>query len=245
MTTLFATMAANLEGTRADIDSEFLHDFRVAVRRTRSVLGHGRRGDPTGPAGRPAAPSSSGWATSPPPPVTWTSTCSTSTTSRRPSGRRVDGDLVPLRSFLVDRQRRAHARAGRRRSTRRATPGWSTSWSHWLADPRAAAGATDPAVVPQAARAGAGGGRRAHLEDLPAPGARRSAHHPRLAAHRPARPAQGRQEAALRPGVLRQPVRPRRDRPRGQGAQGGAGRARAPSRTARCRRRRWPGWGRS
>jgi len=32
-------MEANLEGTRADLDSEFLHDFRVAVRRTRSALG--------------------------------------------------------------------------------------------------------------------------------------------------------------------------------------------------------------
>jgi len=32
-------MEANEAGTREDIDSEFLHDFRVAVRRTRSLLG--------------------------------------------------------------------------------------------------------------------------------------------------------------------------------------------------------------
>jgi len=36
---LFAAMLANEPGTRDDLDSEFLHDFRVAVRRTRSVLG--------------------------------------------------------------------------------------------------------------------------------------------------------------------------------------------------------------
>jgi CHAD domain-containing protein len=32
-------MQANEDGTRRDLDSEFLHDFRVAVRRTRSCLG--------------------------------------------------------------------------------------------------------------------------------------------------------------------------------------------------------------
>ncbi len=35
---LLATMRDNLQGTKEDIDSEFLHDFRVAVRRTRSAL---------------------------------------------------------------------------------------------------------------------------------------------------------------------------------------------------------------
>lgn len=35
---LTETMAVNFAGTIADTDSEFLHDFRVAVRRTRSVL---------------------------------------------------------------------------------------------------------------------------------------------------------------------------------------------------------------
>lgn len=39
LVTLFDTMLANEAGTIADLDSEFLHDFRVAVRRTRSVLG--------------------------------------------------------------------------------------------------------------------------------------------------------------------------------------------------------------
>lgn len=40
--TLAATMDDNLPGTRADTDSEFLHDYRVAVRRTRSILATGR-----------------------------------------------------------------------------------------------------------------------------------------------------------------------------------------------------------
>jgi CHAD domain-containing protein len=35
-------MEATLPGTIDDIDPEFLHDFRVAVRRTRSVLGHAK-----------------------------------------------------------------------------------------------------------------------------------------------------------------------------------------------------------
>ncbi|MDD1609869.1 MAG: CHAD domain-containing protein [Methylococcaceae bacterium] len=35
---LLKTIKANEQGTIADIDSEFLHDFRVAVRRTRSAL---------------------------------------------------------------------------------------------------------------------------------------------------------------------------------------------------------------
>ncbi|MFW5970170.1 MAG: CHAD domain-containing protein [Halofilum sp. (in: g-proteobacteria)] len=36
---LLAALEANETGVREDIDSEFLHDFRVAVRRTRSALG--------------------------------------------------------------------------------------------------------------------------------------------------------------------------------------------------------------
>ncbi len=35
---LLDTLEANIDGTKSDIDSEFLHDLRVAVRRTRSAL---------------------------------------------------------------------------------------------------------------------------------------------------------------------------------------------------------------
>ncbi len=37
------TMEANRQGAIDDVDPEFLHDLRVAVRRTRSVLSHGKR----------------------------------------------------------------------------------------------------------------------------------------------------------------------------------------------------------
>ena len=37
------TMEANRQGTIDDVDPEFLHDLRVAVRRSRSVLSHGKR----------------------------------------------------------------------------------------------------------------------------------------------------------------------------------------------------------
>lgn len=40
---LAGTIDANWQGTVDDVDAEFLHDFRVAVRRTRSVLGHGKK----------------------------------------------------------------------------------------------------------------------------------------------------------------------------------------------------------
>ena len=36
---LLAAMRANEDGTRRDLDPEYLHDFRVAIRRTRSCLG--------------------------------------------------------------------------------------------------------------------------------------------------------------------------------------------------------------
>ena len=38
LTSLFDTLLANVNGTVRDIDTEFLHDLRVAVRRTRSAL---------------------------------------------------------------------------------------------------------------------------------------------------------------------------------------------------------------
>lgn len=45
---LLKNMKANLPGVRKDIDTEFLHDFRVAVRRTRSLLSLMKGVFPTG-----------------------------------------------------------------------------------------------------------------------------------------------------------------------------------------------------
>jgi CHAD domain-containing protein len=42
MQALLDVMTANFHGTVDDVDSEYLHDFRVAVRRTRSMLQEGR-----------------------------------------------------------------------------------------------------------------------------------------------------------------------------------------------------------
>lgn len=50
--TLWATVRANAEGTRRDLDPEFLHDFRVAVRRTRSVLSQVKAVFPEGDVSR-------------------------------------------------------------------------------------------------------------------------------------------------------------------------------------------------
>lgn len=44
---LLQSTLTNEEGTRQDLDSEFLHDFRVAVRRTRAALSQVKRAFPT------------------------------------------------------------------------------------------------------------------------------------------------------------------------------------------------------
>ena len=49
---LDATLMANLDGMLRDVDSEFLHDFRVAVRRTRTALSRMRAVVPPGAARR-------------------------------------------------------------------------------------------------------------------------------------------------------------------------------------------------
>jgi len=48
LSNLSATIDANWQGTVDDVDPEFLHDLRVAVRRTRSVLTHGKQVLPAG-----------------------------------------------------------------------------------------------------------------------------------------------------------------------------------------------------
>jgi len=107
LVTLNATMADNLEGTRADTDSEFLHDFRVAVRRTRSVLQEGV--DVLAPDARDR------WRGE----FKWLGDITTPTRdadvhlldlpalmATLPPERAAD--LSPLRGLLIDRQRRSH-----------------------------------------------------------------------------------------------------------------------------------------
>ena len=52
LTRLFTTAQANVPGTIRDVDTEFLHDLRIAVRRTRSVLKLARAALPAGLADR-------------------------------------------------------------------------------------------------------------------------------------------------------------------------------------------------
>ncbi len=148
VSTLIDTMMANQAGTMADTDSEFLHDFRVAVRRTRSMLGMAKGVIPPELLVRLREG------------FKWLGDITTPTrdldvylldfddfeTAVGPSRR---GDLGSLRSFLVERQRRAHGEL---------VAGLESDRYHdlvrlvtdWLADPGAVEGATDPDVVPRA-----------------------------------------------------------------------------------------------
>ncbi len=52
LTALLDTIEANVPGTVRDVDTEFLHDLRIAVRRTRSALKLAGDALPGGVAGR-------------------------------------------------------------------------------------------------------------------------------------------------------------------------------------------------
>ena len=147
---LFATMLVNEAGTRADVDSEFLHDYRVAVRRTRSVLAMAK-------------------GVVPPPLLDelrrefkWLGDITTPTRdfdvylltypqfeASLPESRRAD--LRPLRSFLVEHQRLAQTELVAALDS----PRYATLVDHyrrWRADPRREPAATDPEVVPDVER---------------------------------------------------------------------------------------------
>ena len=72
---LLGILLANEPGLRANLDTEFLHDFRVALRRTRSLLGQIRHVFPPD-AVEHFSSEFRGWAVSPARPATWT--CSSS-----------------------------------------------------------------------------------------------------------------------------------------------------------------------
>jgi CHAD domain-containing protein len=149
LTTLAATMAANLDGTLADTDSEFLHDFRVAVRRTRSVLQEGARVLPPDDRAH--------WRAR----FKWLGDITTPTRDADvhlldlpelmaglPPGR--VADLGPLRDLMVDEQRRAHAELAAHLGSDRYHD-LVEAWDRFLADPWTGAGADAarpaPAVV--------------------------------------------------------------------------------------------------
>ena len=147
---LLATMAANEPGTRGDVDSEFLHDYRVAVRRTRSVLGMAK-----GVIPYPMLPQLRD-------DFKWLGDITTPTRdfdvylltypdfeALLPES--VRPDLGPLRSFLADHQRVAHAQLVADLDSPRYTA-LIDRYRSWLVAPAFALGATDPAVIPDAGR---------------------------------------------------------------------------------------------
>jgi CHAD domain-containing protein len=115
---LLETLEDNEAGTRTDVDSEFLHDFRVAVRRTRSALGQLKAALPAEVLERFR------------PAFAWLGAVTTPTRDldvhlldfpryRQALPPDLRGDLEPLRAFLEARQRREHEALARTLVSRR------------------------------------------------------------------------------------------------------------------------------
>ena len=209
----------NLPGTIADVDTEFLHDVRVAVRRTRSLV----------KLGRPALPAHvrEVWE----PQFKWLGDLTTPVRDLdvyqlglpEMAGWLVAAsaaDLEPFQAYLAGRRaadRRTLLRALRGARLRRLLDDWAGELSALADSARSADGAAWSAGA--LARAGVA---RAH---------RRVVHGGTvdlrlLAAGRPARAAQAVQGAALRAGDVRAGARRRPGRQGDQGPQEPAGRAR-------------------
>jgi CHAD domain-containing protein len=141
--TLLHAMEVNEAGTIEDRDSEFLHDYRVAVRRTRSVLSQGR--DVLDPA--PLARFRDGFkwlgtATSPTRDLdVWLLTLPELATGLDESLR---GELEPLRALLARHQRTAQRRLVRDLATDRYAT-LLADYRAWLDDPGGDAQATPDA----------------------------------------------------------------------------------------------------
>lgn len=131
---LAQAIEANWQGTVDDVDPEFLHDLRVAVRRTRSVLSQAKRvlpadvrhryriafkelGDATGPARDLDVYV-----------LEWSGYVA-------PIASRA-ADLEPVLAEIQRRREVAHVQLARKLGTRRAMRTLS-AWQRWLADPRA------------------------------------------------------------------------------------------------------------
>lgn len=115
---LLEALEDNEVGTRAGVDSEFLHDFRVAVRRTRSALGQLKAVLPPGAVEQFRRE------------FAWLGAVTTPTRDldvhlldfpryRQALPATVRSDLEPLRAFLEARQRRAQEALAREMASRR------------------------------------------------------------------------------------------------------------------------------
>jgi len=143
---LLAAMVVNEPGTRADTDSEFLHDFRVAVRRSRSVLGFAKGVVPADLLDHLRAE------------FKWLGDITTPTrdldvyllTYDDFEGSLPDPiqpDLHPLKSFLVEQQALAHAELVANLDSIRYAE-LLQRYRSWLADPTAVPGNAPEAQVP-------------------------------------------------------------------------------------------------
>ena len=142
---LLTTLLANEPGTRDDLDSEFLHDYRVAVRRTRSVLAQG--GDVLDPEGRDRFRDEFRWlgaTTSPTRDLdVWLLTLPELAAGIDEA---LAPELAPLRALLVRHQRREHRRLVRALDSDRHSR-LLARYERWVDDPRGS-----PGVAPDAER---------------------------------------------------------------------------------------------
>ena len=142
---LLATIRRNEDGTRRDLDSEFLHDFRVAVRRTRSALSQVKGVYPADELARFKVEFK--WLGGLTGPVRDLDVYLLKMDDYRaglPAA--VAGDLAPLADYLRDRQRREQRRLARRLGTERYRS-LLESWDDFLSRPadfKAAANAGRP-----------------------------------------------------------------------------------------------------
>ena len=138
---LLDTLEANMEGTLNDVDSEFLHDLRVAVRRTRSALSQ-IKGVFEPEVAQRFAPEF-GWLGSVTGPTRDLDVFLLEFDKYRdslPAAQR--GDLAPFHEFLIRHQRKAQ-RALRRHLRGERCTGLLAGWRAFLEQPL-------PAVVPLA-----------------------------------------------------------------------------------------------
>ena len=135
---LFDIMRANEDGVRADLDTEFLHDYRVAVRRTRCLLGQLREVFPDEKVAH--FRSEFRWlARATAPPAISTCCCSSSARCAKPGT-----DVESLSVFVRGRQRRAHRALVRQLNSDRYRS-LLAEWRDLLRD--------GPTVIPEPARA--------------------------------------------------------------------------------------------
>jgi CHAD domain-containing protein len=143
---LLTAMGVNEPGTRADTDSEFLHDYRVAVRRSRSVLGFAKGVVPAGLLDHLRAE------------FKWLGDITTPTRdldvylltyddfeSSLPDP--IQPDLHPLKSFLVEQQAVAHAELVANLDSLRYAD-LLDRYRAWLDDPAGEPGEAPEAQVP-------------------------------------------------------------------------------------------------